>query len=74
MWICACPSGSFSPADPADRLGDGMLDLQARVHFDEVPGRIGAKLAALDQELHGASALVGHRLGAGDCSNSDLGT
>ena len=63
----------FDEVEAGDRLGDGMLDLQARVHLDEVPGRVGRELAALDQELDRAGALVGHRLGAGDGGRGDLG-
>ena len=63
----------FHEVEAGDRLGDGMLDLQARVHLDEVPGRVGGELAALDQELDRAGALVGHRLGAGDGGSGDPG-
>ena len=48
--------------DVGDHLGHRMLDLDARVHLDEV------ELAVLVQELHGADALVSHlalRLGDG---------
>ncbi len=43
-----------------------MLDLQTRVHLDEVPGRIGRELAALDQELDRPRALVADGPRAGD--------
>ena len=48
--------------DAGDRLGHRMLDLQARVHLDEV------ELAVLVEELDGAGAgiaEIGDRLGAG---------
>src|SRR5690606_28592177 len=47
--------------DAGDRLRHRMLDLQARVHFDEI------ELAVLVEELDGAGARIaeiGHRLGA----------
>ena len=53
--------------DIGDHLGDGMLDLDAGVHLDEI------ELAVLIQELDGADAEilhVLHRLGAG---RADLG-
>ena len=50
-----------------------MLDLQARVHLDEVPGGRRPERAALDQELHRAGALVADRLGTGDRGGRDLG-
>ena len=39
-----------------DRLGNGMLHLQARVHFDEI------ELAVLVEELDGADTFVAQRL------------
>ena len=57
-----CANGSFSPAaiadlllhdvDAGDHLGHRMLDLDARVHLDEV------ELAVLVQELERAGAAV----------------
>src|SRR5205807_1768140 len=41
--------------DAGDELGDGMLDLDARVHLDEV------ELPVLVEELHGAGAAVADR-------------
>src|SRR5437762_2405742 len=41
--------------DAGDELGDGMLDLDARVHLDEV------ELPVLIEELHGAGAAVADR-------------
>ena len=63
----------FHEIEPGDGLRDGMLDLQARVHLDEVPRRRRRQRPALDQELDGAGALVGHGLGAGDGSLGDPG-
>ena len=48
--------------EAGDQLGDGMLHLQARVHLEEVAGRLGRQRAALDQELDRARALVADRL------------
>src|SRR3989442_1218119 len=48
--------------DVGDALGNGMLDLDAGVHFDEI------ELAVLVQELDGADTEIFHvlhRLGAG---------
>ena len=48
--------------EPGDHLGDGVLDLEARVHFDEI------ELAVLVQELDRADAAIGelaHRVGHG---------
>ena len=43
----------FDQIEPGDRLGDGMLDLQPRVHFHEI------ELAALiEQEFQRARALI----------------
>ena len=57
-----CLNRSFSPAamricclhdvDAGDHLGDRVLDLHARVHFDEI------ELAVLVQELERAGAAV----------------
>ena len=46
--------------DARHRLGDRMLDLQARVHLDEI------ELAVLEQEFHRAGAAIlelAHRVG-----------
>jgi len=40
--------------NPGNRLGDGVFDLQAGVHFDEV------ELAAFPQEFDRARAAIGH--------------
>ncbi len=56
-----------------DQLRHRMLDLQARVHLDEVPGRRRRQIAALHQELDRARPLVADRLGAGDSRAADLG-
>src|SRR5258705_10571623 len=48
--------------DVGDALGDGMLDLDAGIHLDEI------ELAILEEEFDGADAEifhVPHRLGAG---------
>ncbi len=46
---------------PGDRLGDGMLDLQPRIHFHEIEfaGR-------REQELQRAGTLISQRLDRGD--------
>src|SRR5260370_16685615 len=43
------------------RLGDGMLDLTAPVHFHEIEG------VALGDELDGTRADIADRAGRGDC-------
>ena len=48
----------FDEVEPGDRLGDGVLDLEARVRLDEVPGRTLGERASLDQELDRARAGV----------------
>ena len=47
--------------EPGDRLGDGMLDLQPRVHFHEIELAV-----AVEQEFQRAGALVADRLDRGD--------
>ena len=47
--------------EPGDALGDRVLDLQPRVHLEEVEA-----LVLADHELHRAGALVVHRLGQRD--------
>ena len=44
--------------ETGDFFGDRMLDLQARIHLDEMPWRVGLEPAAFDQELDRACALV----------------
>ena len=43
----------FDQIEPGDRLGDGMLDLQPRVHFHEIEFAV-----AVEQEFQRAGALV----------------
>jgi hypothetical protein len=45
--------------DAGDHLGDGVLHLDARIHFDEVP-RAGI---GIHQELHGAGVVIAGGLG-----------
>src|SRR5260370_12701640 len=47
--------------ETGNRLGDGMLDLKARVHFHEIEG------VALGDELDGTRADIADRAGRGDC-------
>jgi S-adenosylmethionine:diacylglycerol 3-amino-3-carboxypropyl transferase len=47
--------------DPGHQLGDGMFDLEPRVHFEEI------ELATrVDRKLHGPGVDVTHRLRRGD--------
>jgi hypothetical protein len=46
------PQLPFHQIDAGDHLGHGMLDLQARVHLDEI------ELAVLEQEFDGSHAAV----------------
>src|SRR5699024_10274154 len=55
--------------DPGDRLGDGVLDLQAGVHLEE-EGGIGG--GAVDDELDGAGAHVVHGAGGFDGDPTEL--
>ena len=43
----------FDQIEPGDRLGDGMLDLQPRVHLHEIE-----LAAAIEQEFQRAGALI----------------
>ena len=52
--------------DAPDLLGDGVLDLQARIGLDE------EEVGLVDQELEGAEAAVLHGLGHGDGGIDDL--
>src|SRR5262249_27360827 len=56
----------FDEIDTPYLLGDGMLDLQARIGLDE------EELLAIDQELEGAEAAVFHGLGHRDGGIDDL--
>ena len=47
--------------DAGDELGDGMLDLQARIHLEEIEAPV-----LSDDELHRARRIVGDRLGERD--------
>ena len=51
----------FDQIEPGDRLGDGMLDLQPRVHLHEIEFA-----AAIEQEFQRAGALIADRLDRGD--------
>ena len=51
---------------PRDHLGDRMLDLDARVHFDEV------ELAFLIEELKGARAAIADFPAGFDAALADL--
>ena len=53
--------------DAGDHLGDGVLDLHARVHLEEVE-----VVVLVDQELAGAGADVVDRLGRSDGRLSHL--
>ena len=48
--------------EAGDRLGDGMFDLQARVHFDEI------ELAILIEKFDGAGARIAE-FGNGACAD-----
>ena len=50
------PDHPLDEVEPGDHLGDRMLDLQPRVHLEEVEAAVLA-----DDELHGARRLVGDR-------------
>ena len=52
--------------DAGHRLGDGMLDLQAGVHLDEV------ELAVLVEEFHGAGAAILELADGGGSQLADL--
>ena len=54
------PELPLDEVEAGDELGDGMLDLQARVHLQE------EELAVLVQELHRPGVDVAARLGDGD--------
>ena len=56
----------FHQIEPGDRLGDRMLDLQARVHLHEPEGVRFQAARAVGDELDRAGALVADRLGGGD--------
>ena len=51
----------FDQIEPGDRLGDGMLDLQPRVHFHEIEFAV-----LVEQEFQRAGALIADRLDRGD--------
>ncbi len=51
----------FDEIKPGDRLGDGMLDLQAGIHFHEIEFAF-----CVEQELERAGALISDRLDRGD--------
>ena len=46
------PQLQFDQIEPGDRLGDGVLDLQPRIHLHEIEFA-----AAIEQELQRAGAL-----------------
>ena len=46
----------FDQIEPGDRLGDGMLDLQPRIHLHEIEFAV-----AIEQEFERAGALVADR-------------
>ena len=51
----------FDQIEPGDRFGDGMFDLQSRVHFHKI------EFAALvEQEFQRAGALIADRFYRGD--------
>ena len=52
--------------DVGDLFGDGVLDLDARVHLDEDDARRLRSPAVSSEELDGAGVLVADRLGEGD--------
>ena len=58
----------FDEVEAGDRLGHRMLDLQARVHLEEVEGAVGA-----EQELDRAGAAIADRLGRGDGGGAHAG-
>ena len=47
--------------EPGDRLGDGMLDLQPRIHLHEIEFAV-----AVEQEFQRAGALIANRFDCGD--------
>ena len=54
---------------PGDRLGDGMLDLEARVHLQE-PGLV---LPLLEDELHRAETVIADRVASATARSQQLG-
>ena len=50
--------------DAGHAFGDRMLDLQARVHLEEIEARVVA--VAFEQELARAGVAIADRLGGGD--------
>ena len=75
--MSSCASESFSPrgdqqllahqVDAGDQFGHRMLDLDARVHLDEV------EAAVLVQELEGAGAAVADAHAGVDADLADRG-
>ena len=71
----ACVNGSGSPdatrncactrSTPTTALGHRVLDLQPRVHLEEVEPRVIA--AAFEQEFAGAGVSIPHRFRRGNC-------
>src|ERR1700761_9688815 len=47
--------------DPADHFGNGMLDLQSRIHFDK------RELSVLVEEFQGARVSIAKLSQRGDC-------
>ncbi len=61
------PQLPFDQVEAGDGLGHGMLDLQARVHLEEVEGAVTAQ-----QEFDRACAAITDRLGGGDCGRAHV--
>src|SRR5262249_1000596 len=57
---------SHDEIEPGDLLGDGMLDLQARVHLEEVEAS-----SLVHEKFHGARVGVADRAGARDCRGGE---
>jgi hypothetical protein len=51
----------FDEIEPGDRFGNGMLDLQAGIHFHEIEFAF-----CVEQKLERAGALISNRLHRGD--------
>ena len=55
----------FDEIKPGDRLGDGMLDLQPRVHFHEIEF-----VAPIEQEFKRTGAFIAKRFDRGHCDGA----
>ncbi len=64
-FACGHTQLPLDQIEAGDQLGDGMLDLQPRVHLHEVEALRRPGLAAFDDELHRARAHITHGSGGG---------